>query len=160
MPTRVTHTDSRLRDLALSLHDLSLRIARFGPAQLGIAPLPATELAVLRAVLERPGSRVSEVASAMSMQGSNVSAAVRSLTDRGLVERRSSATDGRVTLLYPTKRAMAERDAIENAIAAIILEALPRISDAAAGKLLDATAAMRELAAQIVPRLPDEASHS
>ncbi|WP_445271236.1 hypothetical protein, partial [Streptomyces sp. DSM 41634] len=52
---------SRLRELALVLHDLSWRIARLGPAQVGVDPLPASELAVLRSIMEQPDRSVSEV---------------------------------------------------------------------------------------------------
>jgi DNA-binding MarR family transcriptional regulator len=135
-----------VRELALALHDLSWRIARFGPAQVGVTPLPSTELAVLLAVMQQPGSSVSEVAAAMSMQSSNVSAAVRLLTARGLVTKQPSPRDGRVTLLRPTERAQKDRDLIENAVAGTIYAALGEVSDDAVRALLDAVPAMLELA--------------
>lgn len=140
---------SRLRDLALTLHDLSWRIARFGPAQAGIEPLPASELAVLRAVMDQPDRAMSEVAQSLSMQPSNVSAAVRSLHDRGLVDKRPAAHDRRVTLLAPTRRALKEREQIEAAITATVSSALASLPAEQADTLQRAMPALRALTEQV-----------
>ncbi|MCG5433745.1 MarR family winged helix-turn-helix transcriptional regulator [Mycobacterium sp. MYCO198283] len=142
-----------LHELALALHDLSWRVARFGPAQVGIDPLPATELAVLRAVMMTPGGSVSDVAAALSMQSSNVSAAVRVLVNRGLVDKQPSPTDGRVTLLRPTAKALDERDVIEKAIAGTLVAALGEISEDGVRALVDAVPAMRELAVAVTTQV-------
>ncbi|BBW99451.1 MarR family winged helix-turn-helix transcriptional regulator [Mycolicibacterium moriokaense] len=147
-----------IRELALVLHDLSRGIARLGPAQVGLVPLPATEVAVLRAVIAEPDRSVSEVAAALSMQTSNVSAAVRSLSKRSLVDKRPSAHDGRVTLLRPTAKALKEHSAIERAIAGTIYAALKGVSDGSVEALLRAGPAMKELtnamSAQAAGRVP------
>jgi DNA-binding MarR family transcriptional regulator len=147
-----------IRELARVLHDLSRGIARLGPAQVGLVPLPATEVAVLRAVMAEPDRSVSEVAAALSMQTSNVSAAVRSLSERGLVDKRPSSHDGRVTLLRPTAKALKERDDIERAIAGTIYAALVGVSEGSVDALLRAVPAMEELtiemSAQAAGRLP------
>ncbi|MCV7063062.1 winged helix-turn-helix transcriptional regulator [Mycolicibacterium vaccae] len=140
---------SRLRDLALTLHDLSWRIARFGPAQAGIEPLPASELAVLRTVMDQPDRAMSEVAQSLSMQPSNVSAAVRSLHDRGLVDKRPAAHDRRVTLLTPTRRALKEREQIEAAITATVSSALASLPAEQADTLQRAMPALRALTEQV-----------
>ncbi|WP_197376240.1 MarR family winged helix-turn-helix transcriptional regulator [Mycolicibacterium baixiangningiae] len=145
------------RELALALHDLSWRIARFGPAQVGLEPLPASELAVLRAVIEEPGRSVSEVAAATNMQSSNVSTAVRGLMDRGLLDKRADARDRRVSLLEPTARALAERDAIENAIAGSVSAALTELPAAAVEALVAAIPALRALTTQVAPSLTGRA---
>ncbi|WP_193045638.1 MarR family winged helix-turn-helix transcriptional regulator [Mycolicibacterium baixiangningiae] len=145
------------RELALALHDLSWRIARFGPAQVGLEPLPASELAVLRAVIEEPGRSVSEVAAATNMQSSNVSTAVRGLMDRGLLNKCADARDRRVSLLEPTARALAERDAIENAIAGSVSAALRELPAAAVEALVAAIPALRALTTQVAPSLTGRA---
>lgn len=137
------------RELALALHDVSWRVARLGPADVGLEPLPATELAVLRAVIEQPDQSVSEVAASMSMQSSNVSAAVRALAGRGLVEKCPDPRDRRVTLLRPTTQALIDRDAIENAIAGTILAALANMPGEDVEALVTAIPAMRKLAAEV-----------
>jgi len=142
-------TASDTRDLALALHELSWRIARFGPAQVGLEPLPASEVAVLRAVLEQPGRGVSDAAASIAMQPSNVSAAVRSLVARGLIEKRPDPDDKRMTLLHPTARARKDRSAIETALAGSVSQALGELSDEHVGALLRAVPAMRALSGAV-----------
>lgn len=142
---------SRLRELALVLHDLSWRIARLGPAQVGVDPLPASELAVLRSIMEQPDRSVSEVADSLSMQTSNVSTAIRALTERGLVGKRVADNDRRVYLLSPTPRALRERDQIENAIAATVSTALDAIPKSQLSALQKAAPALEALTHQVGP---------
>ncbi|MGE2734328.1 MarR family winged helix-turn-helix transcriptional regulator [Mycolicibacterium vaccae] len=140
---------AELRDLALVLHDLSWRIARFGPAKVGLAPLPASELAVLRAVMDQPGRSVSDVAQHLAMQQSNASAAVRSLVERGLVDKRADERDRRMSLLHPTPRALAERTQIEEAIAVTVSAALQTLSPEDQAALRAAAPALQTLAEQV-----------
>jgi DNA-binding MarR family transcriptional regulator len=133
------------RELAVALHDLSWRIGRFGPAQVGLKPLPASELAVLRTVMDQPGRSVSDIAATLSKQTSNVSAAVRSLTARGLVDRRTDDQDRRVSLLRPTPRALADREAIEDAVATTVSTALAEIPATHVTTLQAAIPALRAL---------------
>jgi DNA-binding MarR family transcriptional regulator len=141
------------RELALALHDLSWRLARFGPAQVGLEPLPASELAVLRAVMDEPGRSVSEVAAVIDMHSSNVSTAVRSLMERGLLDKHADPRDRRVSLLQPTARALTERDAIENAIARSVSTALTDLSDTHVDALVAAIPAIRELTGRVASSL-------
>lgn len=145
------------RELALALHALSWRIARFGPAQVGLEPLPASELTVLRAVMDEPGRNVSEVAAATNMQSSNVSTAVRALMDRGLLDKRADTRDRRVSLLEPTARALAERNAIENAIAGSVSGALTELPPDAVEALVAAIPALRALTTHVAPSLAGRA---
>lgn len=145
------------RDLALVLHDLSWRLARFGPAQVGLEPLPASELAVLRAVIEAPGRSVSEVAAVTNMQSSNVSTAVRSLMERGLLDKHADPRDRRVSLLEPTARALTEREAIENAIARSVSTALTALPGADVEALVAAVPAIRALTTHVAAALTGRA---
>lgn len=147
VPRRSDHDD--VQKVALTLHDLSWRIARFGPAHVGIDPLPASELAVLRTVMDQPGQSMSDVAEALSMQPSNVSAAVRSLIARGLVDKRSASHDRRISLLAPTQRALDERAQIETAIAATVSAALQTLPAHLADALDAALPAIRALTEQL-----------
>ncbi|BBY18750.1 hypothetical protein MLIT_43420 [Mycolicibacterium litorale] len=142
------------RELALALHDLSWRLARLGAAQVGLEPLPASEVAVLRAVIDEPGRSVSEVAGVTNMQSSNVSTAVRALMDRGLIDKRADPRDRRVSLLEPTARALAEREAIEDAIAGSVSAALAELPAATVDALVAAIPAMRELTIQVAKTMP------
>lgn len=82
--------------------------------------------------MDEPGRSVSEVASAVALQPSNVSAAVRGLCGRGLLEKRADPADRRVSLLHPTARAADDRDAIEDVVIRTVstaLAELPRGAD-------------------------------
>ena len=145
----VTDDTAPIRDLAVTLHDLSWRISRFAPAQVGLDPLPAPELLVLRAVMDDPGRSVSQVAAAVAMQPSNVSAAVRGLCGRGLLEKRADPADRRVSLLHPTAQAAQDRDAIEDVVVRTVAAALAELPSADIEVLLAATRTLRELATQV-----------
>ena len=142
-------TGARTRELALALHELSWRLTRFGPHRAGLDPLPASELAVLRAVVHEPGLSISEVASIVAMQSSNVSAAVRGLINRGLVSKSPHEDDRRVSVLHPTPKARTDKRAIDDALADGIAEVLAELPTEAVTALLSATPAMHALAAAL-----------
>lgn len=139
-------TDARTRQLALALYEMSWRLTRFGPHHAGLAPLPASELAVLRVVVDQPGVSVSEVAGAVAMQSSNVSTAVRALIDRGLISKSPRDDDRRISVLHPTPQARADKLAIDDALSDGISELLAGLSAESTSALLSAAAAMHDLA--------------
>lgn len=137
-----------LRVLAVALHDLArgVRLAQGDAA--GLPPLPPTEFEVMRYVDAHPGSSVGGVAAALDLRQSNVSAAVRGLADRGLVERRSDADDRRVTRLHPTPLAAERRDPVERAWATTLGEALATLDPADAATIRAAAGPLARLAAR------------
>ncbi|MBI3226393.1 MAG: MarR family transcriptional regulator [Mycolicibacterium cosmeticum] len=142
-------TDPRTRELALGLHDLSWRLSRFGPHLAGLEPLPASELAVLRAVVDQPGLSVSEVAAAVAMRSSNVSAAVRALIDRGLVSKSPHDDDRRISVLHPTPQARTDKHAIDDALSGGVAELLAELPAESVSALLSAAPAIHLLAAAL-----------
>lgn len=110
-------------DVTAVLRDLAWTVHRRTPQVAGLEPLPTTELAVLKHVLESPGVSVGEVSRHLGLRQSNTSAAVRTLDDRGLVAREADPDDRRVTRLVPTERARVENRAIAEAWAGPIVEA-------------------------------------
>jgi DNA-binding MarR family transcriptional regulator len=138
-----------IRDLALALHELSWRLTRFGPARAGLDPLPSSELAVLRAIVDEPGRSVSDVAAVVAMQPSNVSAAIRALVERGLVSKTPREDDRRVSVLHPTAKARNDKRAIDDALAEGIAELLAGLPAESVAALLSAAPAMRGLAAAL-----------
>ena len=117
------------REIADLLRDLSWNVHRKAPEITGIEPLPATELAVLKHVLDNPGLTVTELARLIGLKQSNASAAVRTLAERGLVARSSSPTDRRVSLLVPTDEARAQNEAIAHAWAGPIRAGIARLDE-------------------------------
>jgi DNA-binding MarR family transcriptional regulator len=99
------------------------------PEVAGLEPLPNTEPAVIKQVLESPGVTVGELAATLRMRQSNVSAAVRALVDRDLVARGSSPTDRRVTRLLPTGKSLAARESIDTVWSGTIRTAMDRLDD-------------------------------
>lgn len=93
----------------VELADAILRVARelepHSLAGAGLKALTGTEATVLRWVHRHPGCTPSAVAEANGLQRSNISAALRSLTAKGLIERRRDGTDSRQISLDVTDTA-------------------------------------------------------
>ncbi|WP_432503072.1 MarR family winged helix-turn-helix transcriptional regulator [Kineococcus arenarius] len=94
--------NDELADLA----DLLMTVARdlqsrHGAVE-GVVALTATETTVMRHLDRNPGTSPSAAAAATGLQRSNLSATVRSLEAKGLVERSHDAHDGRGVALHPT----------------------------------------------------------
>lgn len=142
-------TVARRRELAVLLRDLAWTIHRRIPDVTGIDPLASTELAVLKHILEAPGMTVTELSRHMALKQSNTSAAIRVLTERGLVTRESSPADRRISRLIPTEQALAEDEAIEDAWAGPIRNGLAGLSDEEAAALAAAAEALQALNARL-----------
>ncbi|HEX9624965.1 MAG TPA: MarR family transcriptional regulator [Streptosporangiaceae bacterium] len=135
------------KELAVTLFDLAWLLPRtIGAEDSGGAGLPYSELEVMRLLVRQPGLSVNEVASALELQSSNVSTAIRSLVARGLIERRRDERDGRVTRLYPTRTAIAHRDGQEAAWGKALARCLAQLPDAERERLLAAAPALEALA--------------
>lgn len=136
---------ARRREVAVLLRDLAWTVHRRIPDVTGIDPLASTELAVLKHILEAPGLTVTELSRRMALKQSNTSAAVRVLTERGLVTRESSPADRRISRLFPTDEALAQDEAIEDAWAGPIRSGLAGLSDEEAQALEAAASALQSL---------------
>lgn len=134
------------RGLATVLRDLTWTIQRLLPARAGLDPLPVSELAVLKHVLDAPGITVSGLASTLGLQQSNTSAAVRTLVERGLLVRESDPADRRVTRLVPTAQAAAERNSVDTAWSGTIRSALAQLDAEQLAALDAASGALQALA--------------
>jgi len=129
--------------LASVLHDLSWIIQRGDRVEgLDIEPLPAPEVTVLKHIDRHAGIGVSALADMLAMQPSNVSAAVRTLVERGLVVKSPSPADRRVTQLNVTDRMRRHRTRIEAAWSARITGALERLPDESAAQLVSSAPAL------------------
>ncbi|WP_062299070.1 MarR family winged helix-turn-helix transcriptional regulator [Demequina maris] len=116
-------TDGRLAELA----DVVMRIARDLDPQAGgldLVPLTGTETAVLRWVHRHPGTSPSAAADGTGLRRPNLSAALRSLEDKGLVRRSPDASDHRQQRLDPTALADESLDRIRAYWAARVRAAL------------------------------------
>ncbi|GAP51756.1 MarR family winged helix-turn-helix transcriptional regulator [Streptomyces azureus] len=95
--------DGPLADLA----DLILNVGRLvrarTPEGSELVPLTETERQIMRVVDLYPGAAPSEIARRTRLQRTNVSTALRSLEDKGMISR--TATTGRGIAVRPTDRA-------------------------------------------------------
>ena len=140
------------REIADLLRDLSWNVHRKAPEITGIDPLPATELAVLKHVLDNPGLTVTELARLVGLKQSNASAAIRTLVDRGLVTRSSSPTDRRASLLMPTEEARAQNEAIAFAWSGPIRAGIARLEEGQREALEAASGALAALSRTLQAR--------
>lgn len=64
--------------------------------------LTAPQTTVMRVVVKQDGISLKDLSQAVSLAHSTVSGIVDRLERRGLIERRASSSDGRISLIYPT----------------------------------------------------------
>lgn len=98
-------TDEVLAELAEAVLRISREIDPHGTPALDIVPLTGTEALVMRWVDMHPGTSPSATAEATALHRSNLSAALRSLVAKGMVDRRADPADARLVQLFPTERA-------------------------------------------------------
>jgi DNA-binding MarR family transcriptional regulator len=97
------------RDVLAELAETILRVAReldpHGALAASVIPLTGTEVAVMRWIDRNPGTSPTAAAEAAGLLKSNLSAALRSLVAKGMVERRQDPLDARLVQLHPTEAA-------------------------------------------------------
>jgi DNA-binding MarR family transcriptional regulator len=138
----------RSRELAVALHDIAWLLPRkLDPwAEVGLEPLPPTELAVMRLLVRAPDLNVGEVARELGLQPSNASAAIRALMARGLLERTPDGRDRRMFRLAPTAEAQALRRRYEGAWGELLRARLAQLPPEDAAQLVGAADSLRALA--------------
>ncbi|WP_267419661.1 MULTISPECIES: MarR family winged helix-turn-helix transcriptional regulator [unclassified Curtobacterium] len=133
-------TDEALADLA----DLVLRVSREidpnGSSALDVVPLTGTEVLVLRWVDMHPGTSPSATAEATALQRSNLSAALRSLVAKGMVDRRADPRDARLVQLFATEQAAANIRVLRAHWAGRLRAALGDATTDDSGRVADAVA--------------------
>src|SRR3954447_25780771 len=113
---RVARQPKSSQELAVALFDLAWLLPRtLATEEQRRDSMPPTELEIMKLLVRRPGLSVTEVARDLGLQPSNVSTAVRSLGERGMIERRTHENDARVGRLHPTKLAVRSRRSREQA---------------------------------------------
>lgn len=132
-------------ELATLILDVSKQLRMAAHAETKLAPLPESERDVLRLVYRRPGISVSAVARELHMKSSNVSTAVRSLMQRGLMTREADQADRRIARLALTDVARQNVRRIETSWANQLGAALSQLEPGYRAALEDAVPALRSL---------------
>ncbi|AMB59543.1 MarR family winged helix-turn-helix transcriptional regulator [Microterricola viridarii] len=132
----------RLTDVSITLRELAWTIHRKAPERAGVGPLPTTEIALLKQVIDAPASTVGELAEALGLQQPNVSTALRTLEERGFVSREKSARDRRVSLIQPTPSGVQEHRAVAAEWSRPVNEALESLTAEQLATLEDAVEAL------------------
>jgi DNA-binding MarR family transcriptional regulator len=135
--------DDPLADLA----DLILNVGRLVRSRTPErVPLTDTERHIMRVVDLYPGAAPSEIARRTRLQRTNVSTALRSLEDKGMISR--AATTGRGIAVTPTERAAANLRTLRAAWSRELAGVL--------GDDLDAVRQCNELLSHLEQRLIDD----
>jgi len=117
-------------EVSTALRELAWAIHRTAPERAGVGPIPTTEIALLKQIIDNPGSTIGDLASALGLQQPNVSTAIRVLAARGFIAREKSDNDRRVSLIFPTELGIAEHTAIARAWSGPVDAALDELSPA------------------------------
>ncbi|QAY61766.1 MarR family transcriptional regulator [Microbacterium protaetiae] len=132
--------------MAVTLRELAWVIHKRIPERAGVGPLPTTEVALLKQVIDGPGQTVGELSAALGLRQPNTSAALRVLTSRGLVVRSADAADRRTSRIHPTEEGRREHEAIAAAWAASVDDALDTLPESDRSALTNAAGALSALA--------------
>lgn len=100
-----TSASPALADLAFVLLGAARELQLHHAHDPEVVELTATEINVLRCIEEHPGTTPAVAAEATGLQRSNLSAALRALVRKGMVERRPDPVDRRSHRLHPTSAA-------------------------------------------------------
>ncbi|MFF9345210.1 MarR family winged helix-turn-helix transcriptional regulator [Streptomyces sp. NPDC014773] len=138
----IDHMASRL---VASLSSLSRSVERRVDRDYARPKPPEAQLALLRHVADHGGVTVREAAEALLMKPNNVSALVRQLTERGLLERRPDAVDKRVAHLHLTPTARRELAEVGRLMSAHVARALRAMTDGELDALGSALGALNAL---------------
>ncbi|UUT34789.1 MarR family winged helix-turn-helix transcriptional regulator [Microbacterium elymi] len=133
------------RAVTAALRELSWTVHRRPPQRNSAGPLNTTAIAMLKQVVDAPGSTVGELAAELALRQSNASAAVRLLVQHGYVERRPDLEDRRVVRIMPTERGVREEQVVAAAWAGSLDEAFAGLPAQRQQELRSALVALREI---------------
>lgn len=118
-------------------------------AQVAKGDMTAPQIAVMQVVVRQDGISLKDLSRAVSLAHSTVSGIVDRLENRGMIERRADATDGRFSRLYPTAVVKEfVRDAIPALTRGPLEAALERTSASERAEIVHAVGRLRALLEQ------------
>ncbi|MDJ1371936.1 MarR family winged helix-turn-helix transcriptional regulator [Gulosibacter molinativorax] len=139
---RAPESDASVHALTVTLRELAWTVHYRIPDR---AQVPSTELTLLKQIIDQPGSTVGQLSAALNIRQSNTSTAVRSLVERGFVERVPDTSDKRVVHIHATEQGETEHAEIALAWAAGLDDAIAALSPEQLQQLMDAHDALHAL---------------
>jgi DNA-binding MarR family transcriptional regulator len=128
-PLRLDGEDALLFDLADAVVGLARLLQVADVQSAGVVSLTGTEIAVMRWVHRHPGTTSGETARATGLHRSNMSAALRGLVSKGLVQREGDPEDSRLVHLRLTEVAEEDSRRIRLHWAEVLRDRLPALDD-------------------------------
>jgi DNA-binding MarR family transcriptional regulator len=104
--------DDLMQHVPEILFDTSANIRLRAPTEAGLAELPPSELEVLRLVSMHPGCGILFITEHAKMRQANASTTVRSLVERGLLQKQVDPRDRRAVKLSATPQASGDLQAL------------------------------------------------
>jgi len=108
----VSETRASREELLGEIGERTIEIFRFLQGEVtvpreGLTHVTRSEADIMRIVMERPGTTVTEIARAFGQHKSNTSTRIAALVEKGLARKESAEGDGREVHVYPTDEAVA-----------------------------------------------------
>jgi DNA-binding MarR family transcriptional regulator len=116
-------TEAQWAEFADHVLEIAREIQFRGYASPEAVSLTPSEGTVMRYLFPHPGALSSEVAEATDLQRSNMSAVLRGLEAKGLIERVADPEDGRWVRIHPTARAIRNYELVRREWASIVATA-------------------------------------
>ena len=95
--------------------------------------------------IERDGTPSTKLGPRMGMESTSLSRTLKSMEERGLIERQSDDTDGRKVRIHLTSDGVAARKQIRDLVVQLNARLQDLLGDEAAGQLLEGLAKLNEL---------------
>jgi Transcriptional regulators len=165
MTMSTSQTESAAADLAEYILTIARRIAGHETPDSRAVRLSNIESLVMRYIDRNPGSSPSEIGAAVGLRSGNMSAALRSLENKGLARRSPDPKDGRVVRVDPTAAASTNLDRLREEWAELLGPLLPVDQDVSAVvqylRSLDARLQPQHAKESRLPSVPEpvEAGH-
>jgi DNA-binding MarR family transcriptional regulator len=143
--------DEKREAIAVKFQDTVIALRRVArrAARLDLPELPSSESELLALVSESKGIGVNEAARMLQVSPNTVSTLVRTLIDRGLLERLSDPSDRRAALLHLTASGVERIGHIRRRRAEVLTKAMGALDDGDRAALETAIPAMRRLLAKL-----------
>jgi DNA-binding MarR family transcriptional regulator len=116
-------TEDQWADFADDVLEIAREIQVRGYTSPEAVSLTPSEGTVMRYLFPNPGALASQVASAAGLQRSNLSAVLRGLEEKGLIERVADPEDGRWVRILPTAQAIRNYELVRREWASIVATA-------------------------------------